>query len=211
MLISSQNYLICTWASCIQCLQVTFYLEVIYSFIVTETSVVIFQVHTFKLVLIWLSLWLKKKKKIRLHSQMYGLDVMMSICNSFLTPAQWALHTSLALWWRRWWRWFPAPGNTLGLADWGLVEEGGKTQPGEGDRKGKGRDGRGEVLIEGARGKGEEGRGRVSWASTPPSHASCVFRSSTCPALKSDKESISTKNSVFTQNGSRKNQMQLPS
>lgn len=42
------------------------------------------------------------------------------------------------------------------------MEEGGKIQPGEGDRKGKGGDGRGEVLIEGARGKGEEGRGRVS-------------------------------------------------
>lgn len=49
------------------------------------------------------------------------LDVRLSICH-LLTLAQWALHTSLALWWRRWWRCFPAPGSTLGTVDWGLEE-----------------------------------------------------------------------------------------
>lgn len=71
-------------------------------------------------------------------SQMYGLNVMTSICQLFLTPAQWALHTSLALWWRQWWRCFPALGSTLGLADWGSVEDGRRTPTGSGRQEGEG-------------------------------------------------------------------------
>lgn len=50
----------------------------------------------------------------------------------------------------------------------------GEITQGEGDRKGKRGEGSGEVLIEWRTGKGGGGRGRVSWASAPPSHASCV-------------------------------------
>lgn len=101
---------------------------------------------------------------------------MSSICNLWLTPAQWALHTSLALWWRRWWKCSPALGSTLGLADWGLEEE-------EGVRSNRAREtgrrkvgtGGGRCCSNGAQGERRgEGREKVSWASAPPSHASCV-------------------------------------
>lgn len=138
------------------------------------------------------------------------MDVMMSICNLFLTPAQWALHTSLALWWRRWWRCFPAPGSTSGLADCGLADEGSPTGRGrqEGERRGWEEGGADQM---GNGGKEEkEGEG-----SAEPQLQPVMFRMSvsrcTCPALKSDGESISTKISVFTQVVRRRNQKQFPS
>lgn len=51
---------------------------------------------------------------------------------------------------------------------------GGELQQGERDRKEKGGDGRGKCRSTGARGRRGEGREKVSWASAPPSHASCV-------------------------------------
>lgn len=99
---------------------------------------------------------------------------MSSICNLWLTPAQWALHTSLALWWRRWWKCSPALGSTLGLADWGLEEEGVRSDRArETGRRKVGTGGGGADRME-HRGRRGEGREKVSWASAPPSHASCV-------------------------------------
>lgn len=102
---------------------------------------------------------------------------MSSICNLWLTPAQWAPHTSLALWWRRWWKCSPALGSTLGLADWGLQDE-----EEEGERSNRAREtgrrkvgtGGGRCWSNGAQGRRGEGREKVSWASAPPSHASCA-------------------------------------
>lgn len=101
------------------------------------------------------------KKRTVLYLQMLGLDVMMSICNMFLTPAQWVLHTSLALWWRRWWRFFPAPGSTLGSVDWSLVEDGRWDPTGQG-RQGRDNEGveGGRCWSKGAQGKGGEGKGK---------------------------------------------------
>lgn len=75
----------------------------------------------------------------------------------------------------------------------------GEIQQGEGHRKGKGGEGRGEVLIEWSTGGEEEKEGEGS--AEPQLHPLMlhvsVSRSTARPALQSDKERINTKIRVF--------------
>lgn len=79
----------------------------------------------------------------------------------------------------------------------------GEIQQGEGDRKGKGGEGRGEVLIEWRTGerRRRKGKGQLSLSSTLSCFMGPSLAAHTCPALQSDKEQINTKIRVFTQIG----------